>query len=171
MNSTYSDVIKQLLIKYSTAFESVGIKQVSNKSGYDTILISSEATEYRPKVEGALFCRIKENGSKPYASFRNSYKYWFDQKGISSWSIKSDVDYFRVSLFDFWNIINTEQDDFAQLAAQICIDSMSFPRFGCCSKYKQCSDSGKCIHDDQLYSSACEYRRNLEAGKIFYQNR
>ncbi len=41
-------------------------------------------------------------------------------------------------------------------------------RFGCCSRYEQCSDARKCIHPDFILSRACAYRKNLEAGKIFY---
>lgn len=40
--------------------------------------------------------------------------------------------------------------------------------FGCCSRYVACSDNKKCIHPDVLHSKGCEYRKNLEAGKIFY---
>jgi hypothetical protein len=40
--------------------------------------------------------------------------------------------------------------------------------FGCCSKYVQCSDSRRCIHEDFLFSLCCQYRLNLLEGKIFY---
>lgn len=40
--------------------------------------------------------------------------------------------------------------------------------FGCCSKHIECSDAKRCIHENKLYSTACLYRKNLEAGKIFY---
>lgn len=40
--------------------------------------------------------------------------------------------------------------------------------FGCCYRYKQCSDAKKCIHPNQLFSTACAYRHCLEQGKIFY---
>ena len=40
--------------------------------------------------------------------------------------------------------------------------------FGCCSKYLQCSDSRKCIHEDFLSSLSCHYRINLLEGRIFY---
>lgn len=39
--------------------------------------------------------------------------------------------------------------------------------FGCCSKYKECSDAKKCLRKDDR-AEACLYRRNLEAGKVFY---
>lgn len=41
-------------------------------------------------------------------------------------------------------------------------------KFGCCSKYKECSDAGECLHDDKFYAKACWYRKNLESGNIFY---
>lgn len=40
--------------------------------------------------------------------------------------------------------------------------------FGCCSKFNECSDAKKCVHENKLYSTACMYRLNLESGKIFY---
>ena len=40
--------------------------------------------------------------------------------------------------------------------------------FSCCSKYKECSDKKKCIHINQLYAKGCQYRNNLENGRIFY---
>lgn len=40
--------------------------------------------------------------------------------------------------------------------------------FGCCNKYIECSNEKHCIHENQLYSKACEYRKYLEAGIIFY---
>ncbi len=41
-------------------------------------------------------------------------------------------------------------------------------RFGCCSKFVQCSDARKCLHENKLYSKACMYRDNLDQGRIFY---
>ncbi|MCR5145153.1 MAG: 3'-5' exoribonuclease [Lachnospiraceae bacterium] len=40
--------------------------------------------------------------------------------------------------------------------------------FGCCSKYEQCSNAKRCLHENKLYSKACAYRKNLEMGRIFY---
>ncbi len=40
--------------------------------------------------------------------------------------------------------------------------------FGCCSSYRACSDAGKCVIADRDYSVNCLYRKNLEAGRIFY---
>lgn len=40
--------------------------------------------------------------------------------------------------------------------------------FGCCHLFNECSDARKCIHLDQEYALGCTYRKNLEAGRIFY---
>ena len=40
--------------------------------------------------------------------------------------------------------------------------------FACCSRYEECSKEKKCIHKNKLYAMACQYRKNLEAGNIFY---
>lgn len=40
--------------------------------------------------------------------------------------------------------------------------------FGCCSKFIECSDAKKCVHENKIYSMGCKYRMNLDAGKIFY---
>ncbi len=40
--------------------------------------------------------------------------------------------------------------------------------FGCCSKFVECSDAKKCVHENKLYATACMYRMNLESGRIFY---
>ncbi len=43
--------------------------------------------------------------------------------------------------------------------------------FGCCALFEACSDAGKCLHVNPLYARACGYRKNLEAGNIFYGKR
>lgn len=39
--------------------------------------------------------------------------------------------------------------------------------FGCCSRYRECSLIGKCLHTDE-YHKQCSYRKNIELGNIFY---
>ena len=40
--------------------------------------------------------------------------------------------------------------------------------FGCCNSYVQCSDARQCLHQDDREYWGCCYKRNLEAGRIFY---
>ena len=42
------------------------------------------------------------------------------------------------------------------------------PNYGCCHLFRECSAAGKCVHPNALFSSACTYRKNLEAGRNFY---
>lgn len=41
---------------------------------------------------------------------------------------------------------------------------------GCCSKYKECSQEGKCISQIEEIKTACYYRKNLEEGLNFYSS-
>ena len=157
-----------ILSKSDKDFKQMKLKSINNKSGYDSIVISSQMTTYRPKISNALFARIKTNGKKPYISFKNKYKQWFIENNIPTYSISSEKDFFRVSLSDFQLAIDFENKDFSQLAYKIYLDAMNFQSFGCCDKYIKCSDAKKCLHSDLLYSTACMYRKNLESGKIFY---
>lgn len=47
-------------------------------------------------------------------------------------------------------------------------DSPFRESFACCGLYEKCSDEKQCVHDDLQYAKACLYRKNLEAGRIFY---
>lgn len=40
--------------------------------------------------------------------------------------------------------------------------------FACCARYSECSKERKCTHINKLYAKACQYRTNLENGKIYY---
>lgn len=40
--------------------------------------------------------------------------------------------------------------------------------FACCSRYEECSMAKKCIHPNLLFAKACQYRKNVEEGNIFY---
>ena len=40
--------------------------------------------------------------------------------------------------------------------------------FGCCNDFILCSDAKHCIHEDDRFFNGCDYRKNLEAGRIFY---
>lgn len=40
--------------------------------------------------------------------------------------------------------------------------------FACCNSFLQCSDAMKCLHEKDRTYNGCYYRKNLEAGRIFY---
>ena len=41
-------------------------------------------------------------------------------------------------------------------------------KFGCCSRFKLCSDAKKCVHPNKIYAHACMYYQHLREGRIFY---
>lgn len=40
--------------------------------------------------------------------------------------------------------------------------------FGCCSRYTECSNALKCVQPDKKLAKGCQYKLNLESGKVFY---
>mgnify|MGYP006916072407 CR=1 FL=1 len=40
--------------------------------------------------------------------------------------------------------------------------------FGCCNDFMKCSDARECLYPRDRFYNGCQYRRNLEAGRIFY---
>lgn len=48
------------------------------------------------------------------------------------------------------------------------VESSDADNFGCCSRYRACSDAKACLIPDLSYSKNCIYRTHLEAGNIFY---
>ncbi len=42
------------------------------------------------------------------------------------------------------------------------------PTYGCCHLYEECSNAKRCVSKDKMYATGCMYKRNLDAGRIFY---
>lgn len=40
--------------------------------------------------------------------------------------------------------------------------------FGCCNDFIRCSDALQCLHEEDRFYNNCMYRKNLEAGRVFY---
>ena len=63
-------------------------------------------------------------------------------------------------------------DNEGTIASNVSIEQGDYARdpdaFGCCSRYRECSDAGKCLIPELDYSIHCAYRKNLEQGQIFY---
>ena len=114
-----------------------------------------------------LFARIKISGKVIYISFSERYKADFKNAGIGFYSIKSESDFIRVSL-DIFSPLSNTIEKLPTIFNRILVNLFSIESFGCCDKYVACSDAKKCLHDDLAYATACMYRKNLEAGRIFY---
>lgn len=43
--------------------------------------------------------------------------------------------------------------------------------FGCCSRFKECSDKGHCVNPYDELKNNCYYKTNLDAGLNFYSTK
>lgn len=139
-----------------------------NKSGYDSIMVHADKNPYRlvGATEG-LLARVKTKGKDTYVSFSSRYQQLLDAESVKYIHKKSDSSFLRISLDHF--IFLAKEGRISDLLNTILLSSFNFPSFGCCSKYKECSDAGKCLHDDIFYASAaCQYKHHLDSGEIFY---
>lgn len=62
-------------------------------------------------------------------------------------------------------------DRFIEIMADRCRELYSASvsaSFGCCNDFILCSDAKKCIKSNDPFYKGCQYRKNLEAGRIFY---
>lgn len=164
-NTYYVNYLKSLIEQDYLAEADLIIK--NNKSDFDSIIITAPSNLYRGSVNNMLG-RIKLTGKAPCISFRDKYKNAFIKIGVPVYESKSDTGYFRIGLDNFFTDNCLTDSEIKSVISQIFVDTLCFPSFGCCSKYLECSDAKKCIHDDKLYSTSCMYRKNLESGKIFY---
>lgn len=159
-------IYKSLCSRNPNYLNSFKLCLTENKSQYDSITVIPSYSPYRGNVKNALFCRIKNTGKSHYIAFNNQYSALFDKFGVCYSGAKTETIYVRIDLDDFKNYINDE--NFVDILNRILLDSFCLKKFDCCSKYSECSDARRCVHEDAIYSTACTYRRHLENGKIFY---
>lgn len=57
-----------------------------------------------------------------------------------------------------------------EIQANRIISNIRVESFGCCSHYIECSDAKTCVMANmgKGFYKGCQYKQNLEAGKIFY---
>ena len=162
----YLTQIKSLIAPEFLQSASLEIRK--SKTQVKSLVVSSPATPYRESVNNLVFAKIKTEGKQPYISFRSTYTHDLTALGLQPYQTKSDADFCRVALASFFESGVLHNSALADLLNRIFADTMNFPAFGCCSRYNECSDAKKCLHPDQMYATACAYRKNLENGNIFY---
>lgn len=108
----------------------------------------------RDSSRNTALARVKEDVLKSNANIVDVYSRSFEQPDEKR-RFEKDSDEFIACLLE---CIRTGIQNYVPKAAA----------FACCSRYEACSEAKKCIHSNYLYAKACQYRKNLEAGKIFY---
>ncbi|WP_154666513.1 hypothetical protein [Anaeromassilibacillus senegalensis] len=136
-----------------------------NVGAENSILIHVEPSAFRSSTtKNILYARIKSNGNFKYVSFPSKFKNLFENEGVKVTQIKSQLDFCRINLDE----LSEKLTMLYPILKKIFTASFCFSDFGCCSKCVDCSDQMKCIHPDLIYATACQYRKNLENGRVFY---
>lgn len=139
----------------------------SATTGLYSLMVESTPSLYHLDTSAHLFARVKLSGKLQYISFNGTFEKDFAALNIPFTKIASD-DFVRIDIEYFLNIA-LNNSAVHKLLNRIYTSSFSFPSFGCCAKYVECSNAGHCLHTDILYASAaCQYKHNLDAGRIFY---
>lgn len=135
-----------------------------NTNNLDSIVIRLENNPWRNGVikGDIIFARIKTVGENQYVNFREKFLYLFNGMNIKCLPVpdaEAQYNWARVELSSFMELLNAPTEDFIRAVNEIYLGSIVFPEFGCCSKYKECSERKECVHSDRLYSTACQYRK------------
>lgn len=114
------------------------------------------------KAKSFLSAKININKKRPYIEFKTK----FDEE-FSNYKIERAPDgYSRISVSGISDVLNFTKPLSVLYMKVLC--ELGGESFGCCHRYEVCSDELKCLHPNVITAQACAYKRNLEAGRIFY---
>lgn len=146
--------------------DSAELKLQIKTDGSNSIRIMLGNNPWRNDVVkgNAFFANIKSSGKTPYINFKENFAYQFRKLGIECTANQTEqkAEFIRISLPVFMEHLYNPSEDFIKLINKIFLRNISFPEFGCCSKYAECEKAGKCLHVDQLYATACQYQKLLK---------
>ena len=161
------------------------LEQARKKYGYYKAHVNGYYELKKNASEAELYdvlrCSRNKDGSLS-ASIDNSlfFKY-FEKRDTAFIKEKTfkvlfpDTSAERVSQPEGFVKTNVKNEDLATIFQLVIDETIKnyFPshRFGCCSSSTDCSDAGRCLHEDLFYAKGCMYREHLEKGEIFYGKR
>lgn len=132
-----------------------------------------DTTDIQKKVNknGSISINIYKNlafkitiKTKKYINVKKEYQDLFIDANLDVETIKSEPNFIRYIFYGIEDI-----DRISNIILTIYDEcEASVHKFGCCSRYEECSNAMKCIHPNLMYAQGCWYRKNLEDGKIFY---
>jgi hypothetical protein len=114
------------------------------------------------KVAGGILCYVVFTRQGPYIRIETSHeleKNFPTAEHLANDFIKLNMD------------LTFDMDTFVQVVGPLCeelFDASATMQFGCCNDFVQCSDLKRCFKLENPDSRGCSYRKNLEAGRIFY---
>ena len=121
-------------------------KHLKSRNDQYNIMVKLKPSLYHDNTSSAILCKVYAT----HIGFKNT------KEKKDAWSKGEKI--------NFQDIKNSKQ-----LLDKEITKLFSFETLGCCSRYVECSDAKTCLHPDFLYASgACMYKKNLDAGRIFY---
>jgi len=114
------------------------------------------------KAKSYVATKINLKKKKAYIEFKSKYSDEFRGYHIDS----SSEGYSRISISGFNDVFKLSKILSILFMKELC--EIGGESFGCCHRYEACSDERKCLHPNVMTAQACTYKRNLDAGRIFY---
>lgn len=164
LNQIIEKIIHELNVKLELPEDFISLEH--NKNGSETVWLIEPLTKTKSKF--VLNYSIKSPTQKSYFCFEVPNAL-IDKISIPETAEIKTTKSNTIHTFLNFREQDTEIEKFIEDAIIYYVETFKpSERFGCCHRYKECSDAKKCLHPDQFYSKACWYRENLENGKIFY---
>lgn len=135
----------------------------NNGRSSEKLILLPNVNDYSIKIFDGPFMKIK-CGKKCYIYLKNTYMSMLESQ-IKTQVVKNPIGWNRFEVTDFEWITKIQK---VLLMAYDDALFVSGNTFGCCHLFIECSDALKCISPFEERARLCIYRRNLEAGKIFY---
>ena len=127
------------------------IKELDDNLSTYTVYTSSSKKWISFKVENKNLLKIiYQSKNRKYTVQIGDDEIQVDEFLIDE--ILKDKSRYKEQIYHMWKELSAKSND---------------EMFGCCSHYIECSDQKKCVKDND-FSRNCYYRKNLEAGRIFY---
>ena len=157
------NLIKQNIDPRYLTIVDLELRETNNKSEKNAyfIYVKAEPTPWRLDSSTKTLTKIKFGRKVNYISFPVSYAKILSDYSISYSKIKSE-DALRVSIDEFSTV---SPEIIKHLFTNLMLDAFNFQSFGCCGKFKECEKEKICLHDDILYSTACQWRKIISKEK------
>ncbi len=150
------------------------VKEINNPEFTKYLVVEKNKDEtISIRAKSCLSAKIKLTHNVKYIEVRTK-KIDFFQNYISSnntqiievQQAKGTKEWSRITVSTLEDVLNYIKP--LSIVFILDLSELGEERFGCCSRYIECSDKKRCVNPDFFMSLACAYKRHLEAGRIFY---
>ena len=107
-----------------------------------------------------------KNGRSYFFYGKKAFEHIIDSKGKAKLKIQQDDDKPIMLTSDSSNLL-LYLEKLKEMKNNI-FRNLNTDTFGCCNDFIHCSDALECLHQNDRFYNGCMYRKNLEAGKVFY---